>query len=81
MKEFQLTDLSSSELDARLAAAATSYGVGTKSYNSSSEKKELDRQKKAVTAKYEASPRHEFVIGPICNCRSYCFPQDPCLTM
>jgi hypothetical protein len=70
-------ELSPDEMDARLAAAATSYGVGTKSYNASSEKKELDRQKKAVTEKYLAAPRFEVILDAswfVCHCRAFADP-------
>jgi hypothetical protein len=71
--DFELTQ---AEQDERLAAAATSYGVGTKSYNSSGEKKELERQKKSATEKYLQSPRNEVIVQPRCNCLSFPLPHD-----
>jgi hypothetical protein len=46
--------LSQRELNERAAAAVTSYGVGTRSYNRSAEKREMDRQRKEATARYLA---------------------------
>jgi hypothetical protein len=46
--------LSQQELNERAAAAVTSYGVGTRSYNRSAEKREMDRQRKEATARYLA---------------------------
>lgn len=74
--DFKLANLSSSEMDARLAAAATVYGTNTRSYNASSEKRESKAQQKAVTAKYEAAPRQEVIVGPICSCRSFPLPHE-----
>jgi hypothetical protein len=74
--DFQLENLSPEEMDARLAAAATSYGVGTKSYNSSAEKTELKRQQKAVTARYESGPHQEIIVEPRCNCLSFPLAHD-----
>jgi hypothetical protein len=51
------TFLSEEELNARAAAAVTSYGVGTKSYNASAEKREMDRQRKVATARYHEAKR------------------------
>jgi hypothetical protein len=68
MKELELTQ---SEMDERLAASVTSYGRGTKSYNSSAEKRESKAQQKTVTEKYLAEPHPERIVGPICTCRSF----------
>jgi hypothetical protein len=66
------------EDSARLANLVTPYGVGTKSYNSSAEKRELDRQRAAATKAYEANPRPEHEIRwSMCHCRSFRFPHDP----
>ena len=73
MKDFELTQ---AEQDERLAAAVTVYGVGTKSYNSSAEKRESDRQRAAANAKYEAGPKHGVTIEPRCTCRSFRLPHD-----
>ena len=45
--------LSEQEKNERLAAAVTSYGVGTRSYNRSAEKREMDRQRAESTARYQ----------------------------
>jgi hypothetical protein len=45
-------EFSSEENNERLAAAVTSYGVGTRSYNRSPEKREMDRQRAEVTTRY-----------------------------
>ena len=63
----------SEEDDFRLTNLVTSYGVGTRSYNRSAEKRELERQRKRVTEEY----RHEeIVVGPICHCRSFRYPHE-----
>jgi hypothetical protein len=72
---FKLTNLSEAENNARLAAAVTSYGVGTKSYNSSAEKRESDRQRAEATAKWEASSRREVEVIR-CHCRSFNLSHD-----
>jgi len=45
------------ENDLRLSNLVTPYGVGTRSYNRSAEKREMDRQRKEVTEKYLAARR------------------------
>ena len=75
MKQLDLSTLSEAEKNARLAAAKTSYGVGTRSYNRGSEKKELDRQRAEATAKWEAAPRKEVVIQR-CGCLSFDLAHD-----
>jgi hypothetical protein len=47
-----------------------SYGLGTRSYNRSTEKRQLDRERKEITAKFEASPRREIPVL-LCHCRSF----------
>lgn len=47
------------------------YGLNTRSYNRSAEKRENDRQRKAATDAYLAGEKREYVIGPICTCRSF----------
>lgn len=66
------------ENNERLFAAATVYGVGTRSYNRSAEKRELDRQRAEATARYERGEMKlgDCVVGPICNCRSFNLPHD-----
>ena len=54
------------------------YGLGTRSYNRSTEARENKRQVKETTAKYLAG---EIVFKPVvmlvCTCRSFRFPHDP----
>jgi len=75
MKQLELT---SAENDARLAASVTHYGLGTKSYNSSSERREIDRQRAEITAKYHAGDLKfpVVLVGPVCACRSFDLPHD-----
>ena len=51
-----------SERNARLAASVTSYGVGTKSYNGSTEARESKRQQAEATERYAAQERKEVVL-------------------
>jgi hypothetical protein len=60
--------MSGSEEDFRLTNLVTSYGVGTRSYNRSAEKREMERQRRAATASYQ---HEEIVVGPYCRCRSF----------
>jgi len=46
------------------------YGTGTRSYNRSAEKREMDRQRAEATAAYVPRPE-SIIIGPICNCLSF----------
>ena len=75
---FELSSLSQAERDERLAAAVTSYGVGTKSYNSSAEKREADRQRADVTERYEKGELKfpTITVGPICGCLSFRLPHE-----
>ena len=57
----------------RLAAAVTPYGVGTRSYNRSAEKREMDRQRAAATKCYQPQP----VEILLCHCRSFRYSHDP----
>ena len=75
-EQFALSELSQAELDARAAAAVTSYGVGTKSYNASAEKREMDRQREIATARYEAMPRMEFDAPLLCSCPQRANPHE-----
>jgi hypothetical protein len=68
-------ELSNSEMDTRLANLVTPYGQGSRSYNRSAEKRESKTQQAAVTAKYEAGPKQEYMIMR-CNCRSFRLPHD-----
>lgn len=63
------------ESNERLAAAVTSYGLGTKSYNSSAEKREMDRQRKAATEAYESAAREEVEIL-LCPCPQRLYPHE-----
>jgi len=65
-----------SEDDARAAALVTSYGVGTRSYNQSSEKREMDRQRKVVTAVYLAASHKPQFAPLLCRCMSWEFPHE-----
>jgi hypothetical protein len=64
------------EDDFRLANLVTPYGLGTRSYNRSAEKREMERQRKEATEKYQQGPKQEIIIGPICSCRSFNFPHE-----
>jgi hypothetical protein len=74
MKQLDLSELSPQEKNERLAAGVTQYGLGTRSYNRSSEKREMDRQRAEATANYVSSV---VIVGPVCGCRSFQFPHDP----
>src|SRR4051812_2655097 len=79
MKPFNLSNPSEAENNARAAAAVTSYGVGTRSYNKSSEKREMDRQREEVTAKYQAgnlAVKDCSSAFLLCRCRSFEFPHE-----
>ena len=52
------------------------YGLGTRSYNRSAEKRAMDKERARVTKEFEASHRQEIVVGPMCGCRSFRFPHD-----
>lgn len=60
------------EANERLAALVTSYGVGTRSYNRSAEKHELDRQIAEAKQKAENLPKREYLAPLLCPC-----PQRP----
>lgn len=66
--------MNSQEANERLAAAVTPYGVGTRSYNRSSEAREVKRQAKEATEKYLAQPHVPIILPVMCDCRSYRFP-------
>lgn len=51
------------------------YGTGTRSYNRSTEKREMDRQRAEATAKYVPKP-DSVIVGPICNCLSFEFAHE-----
>lgn len=71
MKQLDLSTLSEAEKNARLAAAATVYGTGSRSYNRSAEKKESDRQRKEATERFMNQPRNYVTVGPVCTCASF----------
>lgn len=75
-KQFSLEALSNAELDARAAASVTSYGVGTKSYNGSAEKREMDRQRELATAKYEALGCEPYFAPLLCRCPQREYPHE-----
>lgn len=59
------------ERDARMAAAVTSYGVGTKSYNGSAEARESKRQRAEATERYATQARQEVLLDRswlMCRC-------------
>lgn len=66
----------SAEDDFRLTNLVSSYGLGTRSYNSSPERREMRRQRKDATERYLSGPRKEIVVGPICTCRSFRYPHE-----
>lgn len=68
--------LSQQELNERAAAAVTSYGVGTRSYNRSAEKREVDRQREAATARYEAEPHRKVLLPVTCSCAQRPYPHE-----
>lgn len=62
--------------DERLAAAVTSYGVGSRSYNRTAEKREMDRQRNTTTAKYVPVP-DSIPVPIMCHCRSFRYEHSP----
>ena len=74
MSGFKLTFEEENE---RLAAAVTSYGVGTRSYNRSAEKREMDRQRAEKTATYQ--PKSNSVEILLCHCRSFQYSHEPAM--
>lgn len=68
--------MSQQELNERAAAAVTSYGVGTRSYNRSAEKREMERQREIATARYEAGPRQEVLAPLLCRCPQREYPHE-----
>lgn len=50
------------------------YGIGTRSYNRSTEHREMKRQQAEATAKFLAKPRAEVIAPLVCHCRSFEFP-------
>ena len=57
------------EDDFRLAALVTPYGVGSRSYNRSAEKREMDRQRKRITAAYK--PGESVTMPVMCTCAAW----------
>lgn len=74
MTQLDLSNLSEAEKNARLAAAKTVYGRGTRSYNGSTEKKESDRQQKEATERFMNQPRQEVIVELRCRCLSFRLP-------
>lgn len=50
------------------------YGTGTRSYNRSTEAKEMKRQQKVATESYLAAPTRTVTVEPQCNCLSFRLP-------
>ncbi len=50
------------------------YGLGTRSYNRSTEARQNKKAQKEATVKYLKQPRREVVVGPICKCLSFNLP-------
>ena len=75
-RQLSLESLSNAELDQRAAAAVTSYGVGTKSYNNSAEKREMDKQREVITERYLAAPRREYTAPLLCTCPQRSYPHE-----
>jgi hypothetical protein len=74
VKQLGLANLSEDEKNARAAAAVTQYGQGTRSYNRSAEKREMDRQREETTAKYHAGELKIHDCSSaflLCYCRSF----------
>ena len=63
-------------VDFQLAAAVSSYGVGTRSHNRSMEARLMKVARKEATEKYLQSSHEEFIVGPICTCRSFRLPHE-----
>lgn len=53
------------------------YGYDTKSWRNSTEKKQLDRERAAATAKYESEHRDTIEVQPQCNCDVRPYSHDP----
>lgn len=64
------------ENEARLLGLKNNYGTDTRSYNRSSEKREMDRQRKEATLKYERGEMKFFEFAPLCRCASWEFPHE-----
>lgn len=67
---------SQAENDARLLGTANHYGANTRSYNRSAEKREMDRQRAEITARFEAAPRREVDAPLLCSCPQRDYPHD-----
>jgi hypothetical protein len=75
-KRFEFPGELPGEANERLASAVTSYGVGTRSYNRSPEKRELDRQCAEATANYEAENRETVLVSLMCACLQRPYPHE-----
>src|SRR5690348_10644962 len=60
----------------RLANLVTSYGVGTRSYNRSAEKRELDRQIAEAKARAADQPKQEYLAPLLCPCPQREYPHE-----
>ena len=47
------------------------YGLGTRSYNRSSEARQNKLAQRDATERYLREPKPEVILGPRCNCRSF----------
>jgi hypothetical protein len=68
--------LSQQELNERAAASVTSYGIGTRSYHRSTEKREMERQREIATARYEAAPHKAVEVPLLCRCAQRPYPHE-----
>lgn len=53
------------------------YGYGTKSWRNSTEKHQLDRERREATARYMAEHRDTIEVQIQCNCDERPYPHDP----
>ena len=68
--------MNSLENNLQLSNLVTPYGVGTRSYNRSAEKREMDRQRAEVTACFETAQRQEVDAPLLCSCPQRDYPHD-----
>lgn len=52
------------------------YGLGTRSYNRSTEARLNKIARKEATEAYLKQPKREYIVGPICGCRSFDRPHE-----
>lgn len=68
--------LTPQEQNERLTAANTSYGVGTRSYNRSPEKREMDRQRAETTEQWQSAEHAEVEQPLMCDCLQRPHPHE-----